>query len=479
MKTNFYTILFVFLLLFSWSCQKEDKQNPADEQGVSFSMATQTTLKSSDCFSRKADYVKLVINEKDYKLEVFYIDNKPYTKTLKLDVGNYTLSEFLFMDDNNTPDDQSDDMIIAATPHKGSEFAKYVPNPLNITFKIEAFKKSNIEMTVVCYQERDHASFGFVFFGIGQIVVREQYFFGDICISSLKEYAGSLYEKQSGGLQPDMPAIAKIEVWRNGELKDTFSNEEWLGEGKPLTVRYADILNQKDEYRFKLYILVRKGNSFHYVYFHSWKFNDNELIPAGEDGVVEFVLGNCQPDADLILPPWINLPPSVKYTITGWNPPLLGGYVDATLSEIPEGYKLTNGVYASNCADHATPINVMVTYHMSVFSSLYPDKLPVFAQSHKWEKINWLYNHLDWYPDYKWYDIQGFIWLYDDPAWNGQPLGTVPALTDLSKKMKEDADKYGPGYKVPPGGMAALVFVPVGSGSTAVIQTMFIQIDQS
>jgi hypothetical protein len=109
---------------------------------------------------------------------------------------------------------------------------------------------------------------------------------------------------------------------------------------------------------------------------------------------------------------------------------------------------------------------------MNVYSSLYPDQLPAFAQSEKWEKINWLYNHLDWYPDAQWYDIQGFIWLYDDPAWDGQALGNMPALTDLSIQMKEDADHYGVGYQVPLGGSYVIIFIPPGSGDVPLIQTM-------
>ena len=118
--------------------------------------------------------------------------------------------------------------------------------------------------------------------------------------------------------------------------------------------------------------------------------------------------------------------------------------------------------------------------HMDVYSSLYQDQLPLFAQGGKWNKINWLYNHLDWYPGYHWYDIQGFIWLYDANPWNGQPLSGVPALTALSQQMKADADTYGASYSPLPGGWAAIIFVPAGTphnATTATIQTMFIQVD--
>ena len=468
----------VILLCLVAACQKSDEVAPeSTEQGVSFKLETKSTLKSTDCFTRQADYVNIDINGTKYKLEVFYIDSKPYTNTLKLPVGNYSLKEFMLMDDNNTPNETADDVMVGATPHSGSEFAAYVSQPLDISFIIEAFKKTEMGISVICYQESNFSSFGFVYYGIDQVVVREQIFFGDICIKSLKDYAGSIYEKQSSGLRLDMPAIAKIEVWRNETKMGEYSNETWHGEGKPLIVKYGDALGKVDNFEFKLYILVRQGAGFNYVYFHSWKFKDAEKIAAGTDGVVDFVLGNCVPDADLKLAPWMNLPPTVTFTITGWDPATLGGYVDATLSNVEPGCELTNGVYASFCADHSTPIFVAKPYDMSVYSSLYQSQLPLFAQSDKWEKINWLYNHLSWYPGYKWYDLQGFVWLYDNPVWDGAPSGTVPALTELSKQMKADADKYGSGYKVPSGGWAAVIFIPVGNGDVAKIQAMFVQID--
>jgi len=477
-KKLYYLIWSIILLCLVSACQKADNAVPSNEdQGVSFSLNAKTTLKSTDCFSKQADYAKIIISGTPYVVDVFYINSIPYTNTLKLAVGDYTITEFMLMDDNNTPNDNSDDVLIAATPHAGSEFAAYVAQPLDISFTIEEFKKTQLGITVLCYEERNYSSFGFVYHEIGQLTIREQFFFGDFCIKSLSDYAGSIYEYQSSGLQLDMPAIAKIEVWRNGVKMGEYSNESWYGEGKPLTVRYGDTHNQIDNFELKLFILVRQGAGCNYVYFHSWAFKDAELIPAGNDGIVDFVLGNCIPNADLILPPWMNLPPTATYTITGWSPPTLNAYVDVTLSNVPAGYEISNGLYPAFCADHNLGIYVGMSYEMAMYSSLYQNQLPLFAQSANWEKINWLYNHLSWYPNYQWYDIQGFVWLYDNPVWDGTANGTVPALTEMSQQMKADADKYGVGYKVPSGGWAAVIFIPVGNGDVAKIQTMFVQID--
>jgi hypothetical protein len=478
MKKNLYLTWSLVMLIFVASCRKDDNTGPSDEnQGVAFALNTSSaSLKTTDCFSKQADYAKIVISETTYEVEVFYIDSKPYTNTIKLPEGDYVLTEFMLMDDNNTPDDTSDDQLIAATPHQGSEFAQYVAKSLDIEFSVEAFKKTELAISVLCYQESDYSRFGFIYFGIEQVVVREQFFFGDICICRLDEYEASLYANQSSGIQLDMPAIMKIEVWRNGVYFEEFTNEEWFGEGQPLRVRYADVLHHEDVFELKLFVLVKQGTEFNYIHFHTWSFIDDEKIPAGTDNIVDFVLGSCVENADLVLPPWMNLPPTATYTITGVDPTTSNSYVEVTLSDIQNGYEITNGVFPSNCADHATPIFTGLPYEMNVYSSLYPDQIPAFAQSDKWEKINWLYNHLDNYSGYQWYDLQGFIWLYDDPAWDGQANGTVPALTDLTLKMKADADKYGVGYQVPLGGTYVIIFIPPGV-EEPIVQTMISQLN--
>ena len=49
-------------------------------------------------------------------------------------------------------------------------------------------------------------------------------------------------------------------------------------------------------------MIVRQGAGFAYVYFHTWTFSDAQVIPQGTDGVVDFVLGSCFPEADVIIP---------------------------------------------------------------------------------------------------------------------------------------------------------------------------------
>jgi len=108
--------------------------------------------------------------------------------------------------DHQTPNDSTDDVMLSAVPHTGSAYAPYVSSPLNISFNVEAFKKTELPVEAVCYQPSNYSSFGFTFFQIEEVTVREQPFFGDICINSIADYSipGSPYLGQSNGVQLDL-----------------------------------------------------------------------------------------------------------------------------------------------------------------------------------------------------------------------------------------------------------------------------------
>jgi hypothetical protein len=489
-KLSLLSVLLVMVMAFAGcSKSKNDNSTSPQSQGVSFSIApgntggVKSTSVSTDCFSKTASYAKITIDNKQTVRAIFYINGVPYTNTMQMTVGNHTLQEFTIWSDNQTPNDSTDDYILSAVPHTGSTYAPYVSNPLDITFTVQAFEKVQVPVEAVCYQPSVYSNFGFTFFQIEQVTVREQPFFGDLCIKSIADYSisGSPYLGQIHGIQLDLPAIFKIDVYRNHTFMNTFNNEAWKGEGQPLLVLYADRQGIVDSFEFKLSVMVRKGPGFSYVYFKSWFITDAAVIPQNSDGVCDFSLGYCNPNADYVLPPWINLPSSCTYTITGnYAPGSMGGYVDGTLSNVPTGYEIVNGTYASWCCDHQTNINVGTSYNMDVYSSLYPTLLPAFAQTRPWDKYNWLLNHLDWYPGYLWSDLQGALWLLEIPPWDGNALGGVPNKTQTMTQMYNDATTYGPGYKVPTGGWAAIIFVPTGTppnAPTPTIQTMFIKLD--
>jgi len=261
--------------------------------------------------TKTASYVEVTllkqgdITASTIKLDVFYISGQPYTNSMKLVPGTYTIQEFIMRNDNMTPDNLADDPVIAAAVHTGAPYANLVTSWLTKDFTISPFKKNLLEVELVCYDEANFTSFGFEYFQIDQTVIREQNFFGDLCIRNVNAYYNSPYSSALGGntnLMLDLPAIFQIEVLRNGISIGTYNNNSVTGISKPLKIAYADRLNTNDNFELKLSVMVLSGSVFQYEYFHSWTFQDAQKIPAGTDGIVDFVLGSCVPDADLIIP---------------------------------------------------------------------------------------------------------------------------------------------------------------------------------
>jgi hypothetical protein len=82
------------------------------------------------------------------------------------------------------------------------------------------------------------------------------------------------------------------------------------GVGSPVCVQYPDNLSvDGEEFKVVLNILIQQGTVFELVEFHTWLFNDDQMIvaaPPASDGVVDFVLGTCnlsETDLQLALPP--------------------------------------------------------------------------------------------------------------------------------------------------------------------------------
>jgi len=485
-------IVITGLVLFGLSSCNKTSDFPAAEQGlqnVTFSSPEVTKpdlkagLKSGKDLNVNGDisYASITIDGVIYTPAVYFIDGVAYTQAIKLEPGAYTITKFVMMSDNNTPDNLTDDVIVSATPESGSALANYVQSPTPFNMDVIAFEKNEINVEILQFTAQEYADFGFNWFTLSQTTVREQLFFGDISAKHPNDYIGSLYEGQVNGLQVDMPAIFKIEAYRDDVLIQTFDNESYLGEGDVLHVTYPDVDNETNQFRFELFIYVKIGNTFGYKHFHTWEFTDDETIPAGDDSVVDFVLGNSNFTApDLLLPPYQNLPASCDYKIVGdFGPGSLGGYVDAQITGFGNGYDFGTGTFASWCADKDVTINAGQNYSMDVYSSLYPDALPAFtAYGEKWAKVNWLFNNSDLYPTSTWGDVQGAIWIIMND-WNGQAANGVPAATATTHQMANDANSHG-NFSPLPGGWAAVIFVPAGTDpeqGTANVQTVFIQVD--
>jgi hypothetical protein len=454
-------ILFIGLAFVTFGCKKDQPQTQSDQLvDVSFSGQTMSKniggAKATDsCFTEKADWAVISIDGTTYTTDVYYIDGQPFTKAIKLAPGTYHITDFELKTDNNTPD-PTDDTIIAATPADGSDYAGFVTDGVPITFDVTGFTKIQIPVEVLCFQDYQYNEFGFFWYTYDQIVVRTQCFFGDFCVKNPDDYTGSLYAQQAGGLKLDMPAIFQIEVKRNGQPLKVVNNEAWLGVGQPLCVSYPDELDSTDNYEFILSVLVRVGDNFEYKPFHTWTFSDDGMINAGDDGVVDFVLGNCvQSDADFTFAPYMNLPETVDMTIQYPGDP---GYWDLAINSVSPNatYDLHTGNYAGFCGDHDNVIG-SGNHNANVYSSLVSDNWPAGMPFDlaTISKVNWLFNHLSYYsmdPN-SLTQAQGLI--IQDAIWK---LINNISTSGVAAQMATDASTHGD-FSPLPGGYAAVLFV--------------------
>lgn len=336
------------------SCEQDlPKENFNEPQEVTFNIgsnggllkAANTEIPSmADC-SIEADYVWMLLNFDDgtnngetqeFTIPVFFVNGVLYTQAIKLPPGDYSLEDFILYADNDTPDDDSDDVVVSAAPHAESVYGELVINALDVEFTIEEFTKLEVEVDVYCYQPKDHELFGFVWFKPNLHIVKEVIFFGDFCAQNPDFYEGSKYGNFP---KVDMPAIFQIEVYKDSDSGDGFTydliatydnfvnyvNNESSASVPPLKVPYIDSEGD-DNYKLKIYIwefISKDANdlaTYGWVYFETWYFsenadimtvddgvNDTYTIGPGQDGIYDFIVGPCivsEWDIDLDDPNW-------------------------------------------------------------------------------------------------------------------------------------------------------------------------------
>ena len=465
-----------------FGCKKDEiKDDAPEQQEISFIaelVDPGSGLKDWECKVDaqgnllEPDYAHIVISGVDYYPQVFRIDGILYTQNIKLNIVGgsptyYTVDLFILYDDGGTPGGtlpEADDQIVMGTPTDVSAYKDYVQWPVPFEIYVTAFEKLQIPIEVLCFQDDVYTEFGFDWFVITEIVIREQCFFGDICVKHPDDYIGSLYENQSTGLQLDMPAIVELHVFKNGTpvpyspFTNASVDANW-GVGAPLCIQYPDNLNVTGEsFTVELWIHVKWGDTFIYKLFHTWTFIDHAMIPDGTDGIVEFVLGNCNlMNTDLQLPPYQDLPTMANIT-TGHpgNP----SYWDLFVNSVtPAGtYDLPAGVdLAAWCGDkyhYISPGTFDAYVYPSLYDNDWPDGMPFSLVTIA--KVNWIFNHLGNYgmdimalSSADGIIIQNAIWKLI----NG--LG----CTGTAALMAADAENYGVGYVPLPGGWAAVLFV--------------------
>jgi hypothetical protein len=257
-----------------------------------------------------------------------------------------------------------------------------------------------------------------------------------------------------------MPAIYRIDVYRNDQFIKTYNNENTQGES-PLEIGYPDGDQTTDEFKFELYLYVKTGNAFDYRYIHAWYFSDDQTLPTESDGLVHFSVGDTdQSQQNYSFGPYLDVPQYCSLTIDfGIAPGSLGSYFNGIVSGIDGNYALQNGRFPSYCGTDTVGINLGYAYQMCAISSLTSDLLPQYARgADRWNALNWLYNHLENYAFYDWDILQGASWMILND-WDGTGHSGVSQANSIVLQMVSDARQH-PDFIPAYGQKAAIVFVP-------------------
>jgi hypothetical protein len=331
MKTKIISLI-VLIAIAVVSCQKDEADKPVKMIDVSFGveLVEPSLLKDDfppDCpVNAEGDllvpnFAEIVIDGVTHYVEVFFVDGKYYTQAFKMAATNedipplnppYVVTKFVLWTDH--PVTGTDPQIVMATPHVDSDYAEYVSLTVPFEVVVGGFEKQEIAIEVLCFLPSVYDKFGFIWFEITEIVVREFCFFGDICANDdpyvPSDFVGSAYDDDDVNtpIPVDMHAIYEIRVFRNNNPypaveENVFSNA--ADPTNPLCVQFPDLLRVYEEapFQFELWVLVPPD--FEYVQFATfdvveddegdWSILYGVENALNEFNAVDFAIGTCSP----------------------------------------------------------------------------------------------------------------------------------------------------------------------------------------
>ena len=227
---NYMALVAISLLLFS-SCSKEETVEGAD---VSNDVATlylgpvladlNTTRQQEqdvpECTDDEPAFaqIKLVYGESDTPIEVVVpiLEDEnglftAYDDALEIPIPSgetsvsVTLTDFVVWNEV----DGEPGMPIWVAPKEGSEYAKFVSDPLSNTFSLRAGSKNYVNVEVICYDDRDVNLYGYLFFDINPVPLSKLCIFANYCVSEggrdyVANYSLDLYT-YSGATEEENP----------------------------------------------------------------------------------------------------------------------------------------------------------------------------------------------------------------------------------------------------------------------------------
>lgn len=302
-------------LLFSCKKPTNQAESAAQTELSIKASAIVPNLKSTEdweCKDTVPDHAWMNISGTDYYPEVYSVGDGLYTQSIKILEGtNYCMQNFVLYQESgdNAGYQPLEDVTTHGAPITNSDYAPYVLEPLDYCFDVNGFEKVEIPLEVLCFQDAQYQNFGFEWFAITQIAVRQFCFFGDLCISDATLFENDQYYSQ-GGVQVDEEAVFRVIVKDNGtEVPySPYSNDTVYGTGSNMCVDYPDNLSVVNNFSFELEVWQPDANGafLWQAYDTLYSQDDGDLYDndqytgtpvVGTDGVVDFAVGSCSPDS--------------------------------------------------------------------------------------------------------------------------------------------------------------------------------------
>ena len=122
--------------------------------------------------------------------------------------------------------DDAPGMPIWVAPKFGSDYAKFVSNPLSNVFTLRAGSKNYVNVDVICYDDRDVNLYGYQFFDITPVPLYDLCVFANYCTDAGRHYTAnynfSLYEYDAEAEDGKGEMIYSNETPQTGNAEGTY-----------------------------------------------------------------------------------------------------------------------------------------------------------------------------------------------------------------------------------------------------------------
>ena len=319
----YLSFIAMFALLFA-SCSKDESTNPGDSEKATLSfgaivadLAAKSTEKQSAiedmpaCSDDTPAYVEIVLMQGDNEVvgtaadpyRVDLVAGQVFTEedeALELVPGNYSLNHFSVYDAEG-------DLLWLAP--RGGELAAFVDNALPIAIELGAGVKKYVDVSVLCYDDRDVNLYGYQFFELDINEAFEFCFFANYCTPEGRHFparyavdisidGNTIYDGvvNTTGRNDDGDLFAEALCFALPNLEEYDDNEEYID----YTLTLQDWTEEDDAYgdveqmvisgslsRAEIMANFDGDDNVEYEHFRFGCGDDQEPVDSDGDGIID------------------------------------------------------------------------------------------------------------------------------------------------------------------------------------------------